>query len=47
VVVDSPEVDDDVVWDVTEILTSFCARLYGKRAAANKAGRMIEAGTAP
>lgn len=33
VVVDSADVDDDVVGDITEILTSICARLYGKRAA--------------
>ena len=33
VVVDSAEVDDDLVRDMTEILTSMCARLYGKRAA--------------
>jgi predicted site-specific integrase-resolvase len=47
IVVDAAEVDDDLVRDMTEILTSFCARLYGKRAAANKARRMIEAGGAP
>jgi predicted site-specific integrase-resolvase len=29
-------VDDDLVRDVTEILTSLCARLYGQRAAANR-----------
>jgi predicted site-specific integrase-resolvase len=28
------ELDDDLVRDMTEVLTSFCARLYGKRAAA-------------
>ena len=33
VVVDPAELDDDLVRDMTEILTSFCARLYGKRAA--------------
>lgn len=43
VVVDDAEVDDDLVRDMTEILTSFCARLYGKRAAANRAARMIAA----
>jgi predicted site-specific integrase-resolvase len=37
VVVDSAEVDDDLVRDMTEILTSMCARLYGKRAAQNRA----------
>lgn len=45
VVVDSSEVDDDLVRDMTEILTSMCARLYGKRAAANKAKRAIAATT--
>ena len=43
VVVDDAEVDDDLVRDMTEILTSFCARLYGKRAAASRAARMIAA----
>lgn len=42
-VVDPAEVDDDLVWDVTEILTSLCARLYGKRAAANRAARAVAA----
>lgn len=45
VVVDSSEVDDHLVRDMTEILTSMCARLYGKRAAANKAKRAIAATT--
>ncbi|MEU4482740.1 IS607 family transposase [Micromonospora sp. NPDC023966] len=44
-VVDSAEVDDDLVRDVTEILTSLCARLYGRRAAANRARRAVEAAT--
>lgn len=42
-VVDPSEVDDDLVRDVTEILTSLCARLYGRRAAANRARRAVEA----
>lgn len=42
-VVDPAEVDDDLVGDVTEILTSLCARLYGRRAAANRARRAVEA----
>ncbi len=46
-VVDPGEVDDDLVRDVTEILTSLCARLYGKRAAANRAARAIEVATGP
>jgi predicted site-specific integrase-resolvase len=35
------EADDDLVRDVTEILTSLCARLYGRRAAANRAARAV------
>jgi predicted site-specific integrase-resolvase len=40
-VVDPAEVDDDLVRDVTEILTSLCARLYGRRAAADRAARAV------
>ena len=47
VVVDPSEVDDDLVRDMTEMLTSFCARLYGKRAAVNRARRVIEVAVAP
>jgi predicted site-specific integrase-resolvase len=43
VVVDSAEVDDELVGDMTEILTGMCARLYGKRAAANGAKRAVAA----
>ena len=45
-VVDPAEVDDDLVGDVTEILTSLCARLYGRRAAADRAARAVAAATA-
>ena len=31
VVLEEREVDDDLVRDMTEVLTSFCARLYGRR----------------
>jgi predicted site-specific integrase-resolvase len=43
VVVDDAEVDDDLVRDMTEILTSMCARLYGKGAAENRAKRALAA----
>ncbi|MFZ0832272.1 MAG: IS607 family transposase [Mycobacterium sp.] len=43
VVVDTAEVDDDLVRDMTEILTSMCARLCGKRAAENRAKRALAA----
>ena len=44
-VADPSGIDDDLVRDVTEILTSLCARLYGRRAAANRARRAVEAVT--
>jgi predicted site-specific integrase-resolvase len=43
VVVDSSEVDGDLVRDMTGILTGMCARLYGKRAAGNRAERVVAA----
>lgn len=46
VLVDSAEVHDDLVRDMTEILTSMCARLSGKRAAANRARRAVDAAAA-
>ena len=45
-VVDPGEVDDDLVGDVTEILTSLCARLCGRGVAANRAARAVAAVTA-
>ena len=37
VVLDNSEVTDDLVRDMVEVLTSFCARLYGRRSARNRA----------
>jgi putative resolvase len=37
VVLDDGEVDDDLARDMVEVLTSFCARLYGRRSARNRA----------
>jgi hypothetical protein len=45
-VVDPGGVDDDLVRDITEILTVLCARLYGRRAAAGRAARAAAAVTA-
>ena len=42
IVIDDTEIPDDLVRDMTEILTCFCARLYGKRSAANRARRAME-----
>jgi putative resolvase len=41
VVVEPGEVDDDLVRDMTEVLTSFCARLYGRRGARNRAEKAL------
>ena len=41
VVLDGGEVDDDLVRDMVEVLTSFCARLYGRRSARNRALKAI------
>lgn len=46
-VMDPSGLDDDLVRDVTEILTTLCARLYGRRAAADRAKRAVEAATGP
>ena len=43
VVVDDTEVDDDLVRDMTEVSTSFCARLYGKRAGVHRAAKAFAA----
>jgi putative resolvase len=37
VVLDEGEVADDLIRDMIEVLTSFCARLYGRRSARNRA----------
>jgi len=42
-VVDHAEVKDDLIRDMTEVLTSFCARLYGKLAARHKAEKAVRA----
>lgn len=42
-VLEAREVDDDLVRDMTEVLTSFCSRLYGKRSAKRRAERALEA----
>ena len=41
VIVDPSETTSDVVRDMTEVLTSLCARLYGQRAAKNRAARAV------
>ncbi len=41
IVIDKSELDDDLVRDMTEVLTSFCARLYGRRGAKQRAQRKL------
>ena len=42
-VADESELEDDLVRDVTEVLTSLCARLYGRRSARRRAERALAA----
>ena len=41
VVIDDAEIDDDLVRDMTEVLTRFCARLYGRRSARHRAEKAL------
>lgn len=43
IVVDDTELNDDLVRDMTEVLTSFCARLYGHKSAKRRAQQALEA----
>ena len=47
VVVDAGEVEDDLVRDMTEVLTSLCARLYGRRSARTRAARALRCAARP
>lgn len=46
VVLEDGEVEDDLVRDMVEVLTSFCARLYGRRSAKNRVKKALEAAAA-
>jgi putative resolvase len=43
VVADPGETTDDLVGDMIEVVTSMCARLYGRRGARNRAMRAVTA----
>ncbi|MFI5566833.1 IS607 family transposase [Streptomyces sp. NPDC051740] len=47
VVLDPQESTSDLVRDITEVLMSVCARLYGQRAAKDRAARAVAEATAP
>lgn len=42
-VIEKGEAKDDLVQDMIDVLTSFCARLYGRRSAKNRAARALKA----
>jgi len=46
-VVERSEVEDDLVRDMTEVLTSLCARLYGRRSARTRAARALRCASLP
>ena len=46
VVLDEAEAADELVRDMLEVLTSFCARLYGRRSATRKAQAAMDAAEA-
>jgi len=43
IVMEPGEVKDDLVQDMIEVLTLFCARLYGRRSARNRVKKAMEA----
>ncbi|WP_328753883.1 MULTISPECIES: IS607 family transposase [unclassified Streptomyces] len=45
VVLDPTETADDLVRDISEVLTLMCARLYGRRGAKNRAARAVAVAT--
>ncbi|WP_027893369.1 MULTISPECIES: IS607 family transposase [Calidithermus] len=46
-VVEPDEVKDDLAQDMIDVLTSFCARLYGRRSARQRAARGVKAAMEP
>ena len=42
IVVDETEMKDDLVQDMVDVLASFCARLYGRRSAKNRAKKALK-----
>lgn len=47
VVLEGEGTDNDLVRDMTEVLTSMCARLYGQRSARRRAARAVAVATGP
>jgi putative resolvase len=47
VVVEESEMKDDLVQDMVDVLKAFCSRLYGRRAAKNRAAKALAAAQSP
>ena len=43
IIIEQGELNDDLAQDMVDVLTSFCARLYGRRSAGNRAKKAMEA----
>lgn len=43
VIIESMEIKDDLVQDMMDVMTSFCAKFYGRGSAKNRAKRALEA----
>jgi len=43
IVLDDKELEEHLARDLTEVLTSMCARLYGRRSAARRAASAVAA----
>ena len=43
IVIDDAEITDDLVQEITEFMTSVCARIYGRRSAKNRAQAAMKA----
>ena len=41
-IINQSELNDDLVQDMVDVLTSFCARLYGRRGAKKRAGKAMD-----
>ena len=41
IVIDDNEIEDDLVRDITEVLTSFCVRFYGKRSSRVRGNKIV------
>ena len=46
IVIEEAETTDDLVQDMIEVMTSLCARLYGRRSAKNRTARALAAAQA-